>query len=960
MKRFVASQLRFRRGRALTLAGGILVAGVAFTILTASAHTAAFRTRGTITRNYRTAYDILVRPHGSTTPLERREGLVRDNYLSGIYSGISFAQWHRIERIPGVAVAAPIANVGFIFQPASYWLSIRPAFSKAPHQLYRVTYTFLANNGLSKYPLGSNYVYYTPTDRYVQGPGGSGYLLERGPGVQGDVPSCTAFLFMATALPTFGSLQRLDCFAGPRFFSVNGYPRYDHPVVRAFVDFPLVVSAIDPVAEAKLVHLDRAVVAGRYLRAGDGVYTQLVEGNDAGIHAKMNFQFAPTLISNRPYVDEKVVVRVDRLRVPAGVGVPDALAAGGCVEAYEQCPPQLQFPARKDAPFKSGPEFLASLRSGETVLRRTIPFSTFYRGFLTKKDLVQPIFGPGQLSTGRVWASAPVRYRVLGRDHLAPLPVRNSPDIWNSAFGRFPVTYDEADVQFRRLWIRESAANRGDRTLAPTLLVVGRFDPRKLPGYSPLSRVPLETYYPPELQPADAAARAALGGHPFLPTQNLGGYVQQPPLILTTLNALRSYFLEPRWWGGGRLFPQGGVPRSFRRAPLSVIRVRVAGVTGPDSVSRERVRVVAQKIHDETGLDVDVTAGSSPHPMLISLPKGRFGQPPLLLKEGWSKTGVSVVFLNALDRKSLALFALVLVVCSFFLANGAFAITRTRRGEIGTLRTLGWSQHAIFGVLLGELALIGLVAGVVGSALSVAIVEAFGLHLGLPWTLLVLPLSVVLACVAAVVPAWRAARLRPLEAVRPAVAHGRGRRPVGHLAWLALVNLRRLPARTLVGAAGLAIGIAALTLLLAIERSYHGTLVGTLLGNALALQVRGADLAAIGLTIGLAAFSVADVLYVNLRERAAEIVTLRSTGWSERQLSLLVALEAAVLGLGGSLAGAALGVVFTAALLSVSLGPLLVAAVLAVLGGTLTTIAASLVPLSRLRRLTAPSVLAAE
>jgi putative ABC transport system permease protein len=961
VNRFITSQLRFRRGRALALAGGILVAGVAFTILTASAHTAAFRTRGTITRNYRTAYDILVRPHGSTTPLERREGLVRDNYLSGIYSGISFAQWHRIANIPGVAVAAPIANVGFIFQPATYWLSIRRVFSKAPHQLYRVTYTFVANNGLSRYPFGRDYVYYTPTDHWVKGPGGSsGLLLERGPGAKGDVPSCNAFINIEGALPTFGSLKRLDCYSGPRFFHVNDFPRYDHPVVRTTAAFPLVVAAIDPVAEAKLVHLDRTVVAGRYLRADDGVYMKLVEGEDTGIHAKMNFRFAPTLISDRPYVDEKLEVRIDRLRAPPGVDVPDALAAGACLAAYEPCPRQLQFPARSDAPFKTGPEFLSSLRSGGTVLKRTIPFSTFYRQILAGRNLAQPIFGPGQLATGRVWASAPVRYSVLGRDHLAPFTVRNSPDIWASAFGRFPVTYDEADVQFRRLWIRESAANQGSTAQPPILLVVGRFDPRKLPGYSPLSRVPLETYYPPELQPADAAARAALGGHAYLPTQNLGGYVQQPPLILTTLNALRSYFLNPRWWGGGRLYPHGGVPRAFRSAPLSVIRVRVAGVKGPDTVSRERVRVVAQKIHDETGLDVDVTAGSSPHPMLISLPKGRFGQPPLLLREGWSKKNVSVVFLNAVDRKSLALFALVLVVCAFFVANGAFAVTRTRRGEIGTLRTLGWSQRAIFGVLLGELALIGLAAGVVGSALSVAIVEAFGLHLGLAWTLLVLPLSVVLACVAAVVPAWRAARLRPLEAVRPAVARGRGRRPVGHLARLALVNLRRLPARTLVGAAGLAIGIAALTLLLAIERSYHGTLVGTLLGNALALQVRGADLAAIGLTIGLAAFSVADVLYVNLRERAAEIVTLRSTGWSERQLSLLVALEAAVLGLGGSLVGAALGVALTAALFSVSLGPLVVAAVLAALGGTLTTVAASLVPLSRLRRLTAPSVLAAE
>jgi putative ABC transport system permease protein len=961
MPGFVTSQLRFRRGRALALGGGILVAGVAFTILTASAHTAAFHSRGTITRNYRTAYDILVRPRGSTTPLERREGLVRDNYLSGIYSGISFAQWHRIEKIPGVAVAAPIANIGFVRQGADYWFSIRSVFSKAPHQLYRLTYTFVANNGLSRYPYGRNYVYYTPTDRFVKGPGFNGPLLEHGPGVKREVPSCTAFAFspLGPPLPTFGSLPRLDCFAGPRLFHVNDFPRY-RPVLRTTAAFPLVLSAIDPVAEAKLVHLDRAVVAGRYLSTGDDVYTKQVEGEDAGLQGKLNFRFAPTLISNRPYVDEHLEVRVDRLRVPAGVNVPDALAAGGCRGAITPCPPPLRFPARRGARFKTSEEFLASLRSGGTVLRRSIPFSAFYRYFLTGRNLAQPIFGPGRITTGTVWTSAPVRYRELGKDHLAPLPVRNSPDIWATGFGRFPVTYDEADVQFRRLRIRETARNAVGAVQAPTLLVVGRFDPRELPGFSPLSRVPLETYYPPELEPANAASRAALGGGPYLPTQNLGGYVQQPPLILTTLNALRSDFLDPRWWGGGRLFPHGGVPRSFRSAPLSVIRVRVAGVQGPDAVSRERVRVVAQKIHDETGLDVDVTIGSSPHPMLISLPKGRFGQPPLLLQEGWSKKGVSVVFLNAVDRKSLALFALVLVVSAFFVANGAFAVTRTRRGEIGTLRTLGWSQGAIFRVLVGELALIGLVAGVVGTALSVVLVEAFSLHLALVWTLLVLPLSVALACVAAVVPAWRAARLRPLAAVRPAVARGRGRRPVGHVARLALVNLRRLPARTLVGAVGLAIGIAALTLLLAIERSYHGTLVGTLLGNALALQVRGADLAAIGLTIGLAAFSVADVLYVNLRERAAEIVTLRSSGWSEWHLSLLVALEAAVLGLSGSVVGAALGVALTAALLSVSFGPLVAAAALAVLGGTLTTVLASLVPLSRLRRLTAPSVLAAE
>ena len=132
----------------------------------------------------------------------------------------------------------------------------------------------------------------------------------------------------------------------------------------------------------------------------------------------------------------------------------------------------------------------------------------------------------------------------------------------------------------------------------------------------------------------------------------------------------------------------------------------------------------------------------------------------------------------------------------------------------------------------------------------------------------------------------------------------------GSIAALALANLRRLPARTLLGAAGLFVGVARLTVLVAIERSFGGTLVGTLLGNAISVQVRGSDFVAVGLTILLAAVSVADVLYLNLRERAAELATLRAVGWSDGQLCTTVVLEALGMGLIGSVSGAVLGLVF--------------------------------------------------
>ena len=50
-------------------------------------------------------------------------------------------------------------------------------------------------------------------------------------------------------------------------------------------------------------------------------------------------------------------------------------------------------------------------------------------------------------------------------------------------------------------------------------------------------------------------------------------------------------------------------------------------MTGADATSRERLRVTAERIAERTGLQVDVTAGSSPTPLLVDLPASRLGRP---------------------------------------------------------------------------------------------------------------------------------------------------------------------------------------------------------------------------------------------------------------------------------------------------------------------------------------------
>ncbi len=936
MLNIALGQLRRRPGRAAALAATLIAATAGFLLLASAGRTTDVRVQGSVHSAFRPAYDILVRPQGSTTTLERDERLVRPNYLSGVFGGITLAQYRRIRAIRGVDVAAPIANVGYGLIGAWIPVFINDLVTSDPVQLYRFDMSWVAQHGLSRFPAARQWVYYNTRDRFdCCGNNIEEYLPHRAM----PLVICRGFTGLGGGLVP-GEPQGLPVVKGPfdpltieRILCWSkvtpsitdlywtGIPHRPGAVgTYAYVNFPIFISAIDPEEEAKLLHLDKTVRSGRYLRPDEGA--KVVRNNSSGYGTR----FVPAIVSARSFVDEALVAPVVRLRPPQAAQVPFRLAAAN---------------ARP---------FLSSLR-GTTIATKRYPARRFYGLVVVSR----PGTHVPSVTTGFYWTTSPVRYREVSRDRLTPLRTENPVSVWRSAAwnGWWPAPPSNQDVQFRRLREHEGS-NLFDRYTnianTPSFRIVGRYDPAKLPGFSPLSKVPLETYYPPLLEPGDQRTSRLLHGQPLLPTQNLGDYIQQPPMLLTTLKALPA-FTNPHYFSS--------VSPRMRKAPIAAIRVRVAGVKGPDALSIARIKAVAAKIHDQTGLEVDITAGSSPHPVLIDLPKGKFGRPPLTLKEGWSKKGVSVSFLSALDSKRLGFLVVILLSSAFVVANGAFASVRQRRREIGTLLCLGWSPGQIFRTLLSELAILGLVSGLVGGSLAAAVTAASTLNLAWWQPLLAVPLALALALVSGLLPALQAARLVPLDAVRPSVSGKVEGRPVRHLAGLALANLRRVPVRSLVAVAGLTVGVAALALLVAIDRAFQGTLVGTLLGGVVSLQVRGLDYLAVGLLVALSALALADVLYVNLRERQAELVTLRSVGWADAELRRLVGFEAGILGLLGSLTGSLLALL-VGGLVGLPLITLVLAALAAGVGGVIVALVASLLPLSQIGRFSVPTVLAEE
>ncbi len=853
-------QLRSRWGRAAVLGSGILVAATSFSLLAAGTTTSQARVRGTVSQQFRTTYDLLVRPLGSQSVLERDRGLVRNNFETGIYGGITQADWRLIQGLPGVEVAAPVAYLGWLSQQAYVVLPIG-RYMRADRPV-RLRYSQSTQFGASVPAQYESYFVATRSPKcqkvYVKSP------PQRGP-------------FETTG---FGAC-----------FRVGGGSSDDNPVKRVadatfgvVLDFPLLVAAVDPVEENRLLGLDAALVDGRPLRENEPV--------ERGRYGPV----IPVIASSMSFRRQSVTATVEELRVPAGT---DPVA-------------MMESPLPTDPKDVAASENWTRLESTPGVPVGSFSYSAQQMYDQLKHAWTLPIEDYHRSHTYIGWQAGPVNYRVNPDASITPTAVVNDPVatyrvqklIHDEDQPYYPVAAENQDVQYRSL-TPAYFAPLDDQTSATfaDLRLVGQYDPGVLAGGSGLNRVPLETYAVPNAVGADARSRRLLRDRALQPTSNLGGYLAQPPLLITTLTAA-SGMTDSTWWG-----TYEGKPLANSAAPISVIRVRVSGLTGVDDKSVARLRSVAALIHDKTGLVVDVTAGSSPQPQTVRLPAGRFGQPALTLVEGWTRKGVALVIVSAVDRKSLVLLGLVLLITTSFLANASLAATRMRRSELGVLAATGWSRMDVFRLVLGELVLIALAAGLAGTAVSIALIEALGLDLSVLRAVAIPPVAVVLAAAAGLVPAVRASRTPPMASLRPAVAEslrvGRVRTTIA----FARSSIRRHRGRTALAALTVGIAVAVMAGLFTATLGFRGTIAGSVLGTYVTVQIRGVDYLCAALATGLACYSVADLMALSLRERSYETAVLKATGWSNHQLMALFLSEAAGIAvLGAAPASIAVGV----------------------------------------------------
>jgi len=159
---------------------------------------------------------------------------------------------------------------------------------------------------------------------------------------------------------------------------------------------------------------------------------------------------------------------------------------------------------------------------------------------------------------------------------------------------------------------------------------------------------------------------------------------------------------------------------------------------------------------------------------------------------------------------------------------------RTR--EIGVLRAVGWRRRRIMWLILGESLALAAGGGVIGVGLGVGLTELARLSPAVESMLsgVYTPaifvqagaIALMLGTAGGLYPAWRAAQLAPVEAMRYDTGASVKLGPVGRflsrlVSGSALRNLWRRPTRTLVTVAGLGIGVGFVVSLLAMVEGFR-------------------------------------------------------------------------------------------------------------------------------------------
>jgi len=496
-----------------------------------------------------------------------------------------------------------------------------------------------------------------------------------------------------------------------RILREGGIVPLDRPTVGGSVFFPFLLAAIDPTQEASLIGLDEALVEGKYLSGEEPLDHPDMIPFEPDIGPQLPSMNLPILINSTNYVDLILRAELKRVELPPEVAnLEDVIAWGG--NSYLESLPE------------------------EEIGQTEIDGATLHRRML---DLIRSeayLLGIG----GAIGNPSPLLYseEEFPFEYDGLTLTINPP---SDQSGTLPTAYrsslGQGEIPFNAIGFWK---------------IVGVFDIERLPTFEDITLVPLETYFPPTTTLLYDEHSNPVEPTIIKPTMNPNGYIQNPPLVLTTMNAAREIVGE---------------------SSISAIRIRVADIDRLSPESQARIEAVASQIVELTGMDVDVVVGSSPRRVLVHVPGIGY------VEELWIQKGINLAFGREIENINLVFFGLILSVCALNVLNTGLISTLGRRRETALQKALGWRSSTVFWGTLFEMGTIGLAAGGLGAALAWSLAQVLKLELPVSRAALIVPLGVALCLLGGLTPAMISARTPPAVALQEGDVYATKRRHKG-------------------------------------------------------------------------------------------------------------------------------------------------------------------------------------
>lgn len=850
--------------KSLLASSGFLLAACALILLSATTLTTVVQARRIISQQWRSTYDLVVLPAQDTSSPNQP---IPANQFAGYDGGISIQQYQQIRAISGVAVAAPLAFLGYAQYPA---LTILVGPDTLTPGYYQLSWTQMAWTGQHQQVVNQQ------TWTFYEGP---------------NTESCTVSAPCFVDSKTVASEAEL----GVTGHWTQGVGEYTEmiPDVDTFL-----LAAIDPEAEDQLFHLDQHVTTGRMLTAQDQLQRNRVQPTVSfNLEQGVNDNF-PVLLNTSALAQQQVSLTASLMHIITPILDPNELLARYGSQALSKFPRQAIFagplPQARTQPnlFSAGTGLYWDGQRWQ--VRQFSPGALNYPLHLLN-FVSTPAHLPYQPTTGPA-GSTQSAYT------LVPNPVQSVAGTASAGVIFRPLLpLPGTDSVLNTQVSEEGSAFTILNGTAYTPQVIGQFNGTQVADefMHTLSALPESAYAAPS-----ATVRYDAHGQPVLPTSVAptsypGGWLQPPPEALTTLAAAQQM--------------QGN-------NCISVIRVRLTGMITPDEAGMRRVAQVAQAIRQQTGLSVLITLGSSPQSVLVNVPGLAQGQDgatapvpsPGWMGESWIVPGVGLTYLNqSQTTRTLLLGAVLLVSLGYLLVTLSSLVTAQRR-EFGILSALGWEPWQPALLFLGEVFLLALLGGVVGLGIALLLVVILGISPSwdiVAWTL---PAVLTLALLSMLVPLWQLWRVQPAAVLRAhtAIIPQRTTRFAFSISrrlpivWsMALRNLARSPVRTCIAVGSLFLSALLLTIMLDGLLAFRQALQGTDLGAYILLQTAIPQLAGAIFALTLTFLNVADVLLLQVHERHKEIGVLHAIGWRSSIVQQLFVQEGMTLAMLGILPG---------------------------------------------------------